>query len=137
MQLPSNDIGCHRTGFTKKCRALVAKGTCNRWRPSPGIEGKDSTGKPVPEYDCTDNYMLIAQMLGNQQMNQLGSAMESFRNVMDKHSKEQATATEVCVQSARAAIAVAVQSVRATDLIEQALPRPVNGSAPAQIAHQD
>ena len=147
MQLPDSDIGCHRTGFAKKCRALVAKGTCNRWRPSPGIEGKDSTGKPIPEHDCTDNWLLLAQMVGNQQMNQLGAAIETLRNESVKSAatqtaateavaQAQAQATEVYVQSARAMLAVAAQTAQIAQRVEAAQSGLPNGSTAPQITHQ-
>lgn len=45
---------CHRTGFAKKCRSLVAEGKCNRWIM---IEGNDPvTNQPLQRWDCVDNW---------------------------------------------------------------------------------
>lgn len=89
MDLPDKALGCHRTGFAKKCRALVVSGSCKRWERNPGITGKHpNTGEDLPSYDCKDNWQYTATLVGNAQMHQLGSAIESFRNEMVRANAE-------------------------------------------------
>ena len=89
MELPDKALGCHRTGFGKKCRALVTSGSCNRWERNPGITGKHpNTGEELPKYDCKDNWQYTATLVGNAQMHQLGGAIESFRNEMVRANAE-------------------------------------------------
>ena len=89
MQLPDNELGCHRTGFEKKCRELVAGGVCQRWERNPGIAGKHpNTGEDLPKYDCKDHWAYTATLVGNAQMHQLGAAIESFRNEMVRANAE-------------------------------------------------
>lgn len=80
MDLPGKDIGCHHTGFEKKCRELVCNGVCNRWIQ---VSGKNpNTGEDVNHYDCVDNWMPMLTIQTAQQMRQAGAAIESFRNEM-------------------------------------------------------
>lgn len=135
LNLPNEKRGCHRTGFAEKCRKLVLDEVCERWVQ---VQGKNpNTGEDINRSNCIDDWSFLLQMEHSQQQRQTGAAIESFRNETVKAAEAQGKATEVCVQMARAAIAVAAQSVQATHRIEQALPRPVNGAAQAQIAHQD
>lgn len=80
--LPDKNLGCHHTGFTRKCRELVAIGECGRWMQ---IQGHNpNTGEPVSRYDCIDNWTPLLLIENSQQQRQTGAAVESFRNEMVK-----------------------------------------------------
>jgi hypothetical protein len=83
LPLPDEKRGCHRTGFEKKCRALVVEGTCPRWRNIPFF--KPSTGEQIERWGCADDLGLdmaienAAQLDGmrleyNRMRNQLAEA---------------------------------------------------------------
>lgn len=80
--LPDEKIGCHHTGFAKKCRALVSSGKCGRWIQVVGTN--PNTGESVNRYDCVDNWIPILLIENSQQTRQAGAAIESFRNEMVK-----------------------------------------------------
>lgn len=84
VDLPDEKIGCHRTGFEKKCRQLVCEGICSRWIH---LEGNHPvTGAFFTKADCVDNWGptlwldLSKKMQNGFDGNQ--AATESFRNVM-------------------------------------------------------
>jgi hypothetical protein len=74
--IPPKDLGCHRTGFAQTCCELVASGRCDRWRSRQVQHGLEN----FTAFDCVDNW--AAQFGENTavQVNQLGAAVESFRN---------------------------------------------------------
>lgn len=80
MDLPDPKIGCHRTGFTKKCRKLVTDGICNRWMQIAG--NNPNTGEPLNKCDCIDNWGPVLMIENSQQQRQTAAAIESFRNEM-------------------------------------------------------
>ena len=82
MDLPNNNIKCHKTGFKKNCRDLVTSGACNRWMQIRG--NNPNTGDPVNEYKCIDDWLPILLIENSQQQRQTGAAVESFRNEMSK-----------------------------------------------------
>ena len=82
MDLPDKDIGCHRTGFEKKCRQLVCDGICNRWIEVMGMNPQ--SGEQIKHYDCVDNWMPTLMLENSQQQRQTAAAVESFRNEMVK-----------------------------------------------------
>lgn len=87
--LPDKDLGCHRTGFEKKCRELVCGGICNRWIQ---ISGENpNTGEAIHHYDCVDNWMPLLTIENTQQARQMGAAIESFRNEMLKANEVHAS----------------------------------------------
>lgn len=77
-------LGCHRTGFAKKCRKLVADGHCNRWIQ---IEGTNPVnGETVNRWDCVDNWPItllidIARKIANGNLG-IENSVLSFRNEM-------------------------------------------------------
>lgn len=74
--LPPKDLGCHRTGFEKKCRDLVSDGLCNRWRHELVIvEGKQTTW-----FDCVDNWSSHYSREAGMQVHGLYAIIESARN---------------------------------------------------------
>lgn len=75
--MPPKEIGCHRTGFTKNCRALVASGACNRWQAETVTNVEK--GEHV-RFDCLDNWEI--QYLKDNARGQISvsAALESFRN---------------------------------------------------------
>jgi hypothetical protein len=80
MDLPSKDIGCHRTGFTRKCFGLVASGECNRWL---AIQGQHpQTGETFSRHDCIDNWTPLLLIENSKLQRETGAAVESFRNEM-------------------------------------------------------
>lgn len=80
VDLPDEKIGCHHTGFTKKCRTLVTKGTCNRWVRLRGVD--HNTGEQKDCYDCIDNWDVVLLRENAAMSRQAGAAVESFRNYM-------------------------------------------------------
>jgi len=82
LDLPDKKLGCHRTGFARKCHALVTSGQCNRWL---AIRGKNpNTGEDVDRHDCIDNWTPMLLIENSQQQRQTAAAIESFRNEMVK-----------------------------------------------------
>jgi hypothetical protein len=80
MDLPSDKIYCHHTGFKKKCRVLVTNGACNRWMQVRGMN--PNTGEDINRSDCVDNWTPILLIENSQMQRQTGAAVESFRNEM-------------------------------------------------------
>lgn len=80
MDLPDKDAQCHRTGFEKGCRSLVADGACRRWRKVNGTPAGETAPRDI--YDCIDNHAhtLMLHLLASSDGNQ--AATESFRNAM-------------------------------------------------------
>ncbi len=82
MDLPSKARGCHHTGFTKKCHALVTKGICERWMQ---VQGKNpNTGDDINRHGCIDDWGPFLLIENSQMQRQTGAAVESFRNEMVK-----------------------------------------------------
>lgn len=78
--LPDKEIGCHRTGFTRKCRELVTSGECKRFIQ---VDGRNPmSGEHVSRWDCVDNWMPLLMIDNTQQVRQTAAAIESFRNEM-------------------------------------------------------
>lgn len=77
--LPSKQRMCHRTGFDKSCRQLVADDACGRWRK---ISGVPASGKEEDLWDCIDDHAhtlslnILAAIQGE------AAASEQFRNVV-------------------------------------------------------
>lgn len=72
--LPDEKTGCHRTGFTRKCRELVTSGECCRWRR---LEFRHpQTGVKEDRYDCIDNLTDILLLIIAQQERQAGATMD-------------------------------------------------------------
>lgn len=86
MTLPDKEIGCHRTGFEKKCRHLVAEGICNRWMHIIGMD--PNTGTNIDMYDCMDNWLPKLLIENSQQQRQTAAAVESFRNEMVRQNED-------------------------------------------------
>lgn len=134
MDLPSEKRGCHRTGFTKKCRKLVLGGLCERWVQ---IQGKNpNTGEDINRSQCIDDWTFLLSMEHSQQQRQTGAAVESARNEAVKsaaaqveatkeNTQAQARATEVFVQSARAMLSVAAQTAQIADRIDAVRPNQI------------
>lgn len=80
--LPDKTKMCHRTGFEKSCRNLVADGVCTRWMQIQG--NNPNTGEPVNRYDCVDDWVPLLLIENSQQQRQTGAAVESFKNEMVK-----------------------------------------------------
>lgn len=56
MELPPKEKKCHHTGFEKSCRALVAEGSCDRWKFHPGPSPFKFDKKPS-EWGCLDDML--------------------------------------------------------------------------------
>lgn len=82
MDLPDKDVGCHRTGFARKCRDLVVSGECKRWMQIHGHN--PNTGDPVSQSKCSDDWLPLLLIENSQMQRQTGAAVESFRNEMVK-----------------------------------------------------
>lgn len=80
INLPDDKVGCHHTGFAKKCRALVTSGKCNRWVQIIGTDA--NTGQPVNESRCVDNWTHTLMIENSQMQRQTGAAVESLRNLI-------------------------------------------------------
>lgn len=78
MDLPSKDVFCHRTGFEKNCRELVASGKCNRWI---GIAGRHpQTGETFSRHDCIDNWTPVLLMDSAKLQSETGAEVNRLRN---------------------------------------------------------
>ena len=76
--LPDKELGCHRAGFDKSCRDLVAKGRCNRWTAETVTDR--ATGRIHVRHDCLDNWQVQYLKDSARHQNETGAAIESFRN---------------------------------------------------------
>ncbi len=84
--LPDPKAGCHKTGFTKKCKTLVVNGTCNRWMHLVG--NHPQTGEKLDESRCVDDWVPLLLLENAQMSRQTGGAIESFRNEMVKSNAQ-------------------------------------------------
>lgn len=98
MDLPDKTIGCHHTGFARKCRTLVTGGTCRRWINIVGVN--PNTGEPVNKYDCVDNWGPLLQIENSQQQRCTAASV-------DKTANEIAKVGEVLTQARDSAIRLA------------------------------
>lgn len=73
-----NDYKCPHTGFKKSCSSI--RDSCPKWVHLIGIN--PNTGQPVEEFDCADHWIPILLVENAQKTNQVGAAIESFRNEM-------------------------------------------------------
>lgn len=80
--LPDKDIGCHRTGFVRKCRDLVTQGICNRWKHVP-LQNPTADAAQL-QYDCIDNWMFTLQLHQLKLQCETGAALDSLRNEAGK-----------------------------------------------------
>lgn len=78
--LPDKDIGCHRAGFSRKCRELVSSGECKRFVQIMGVNPQ--TGKEVSGWDCIDNWTPFLLLENTKEQRHTAKAVESFRNEM-------------------------------------------------------
>jgi len=76
--LPPKELGCHRTGFARTCRDLVADSVCNRWTAETMTD--QATGRVHVRHDCLDNWQVQYLKDNARHQNQTGAAIESFRN---------------------------------------------------------
>ena len=102
MNLPPKDVGCHHTGFQKKCLALVSSSKCNRWRT---LEGSNpQTGESFTGSDCIDNWLLTGMLDVSRKVaagtTGIQAAQESFRNEVVRAS-ERAAAIAISQQPSR------------------------------------
>lgn len=82
MDLPPEKKCCLHTGFTKKCRALVVKGACERWIH---IQGQDAqTGEQINKGTCIDDVGPFLSLENTKVNRQTGAAVESLRNAQVK-----------------------------------------------------
>jgi hypothetical protein len=78
--LPDKDIGCHHTGFARKCRELVASGECNRFIQ---IEGTNpQTKETFNRWDCVDNWAPLLLIDNARQQAQTCASIDRFNNDM-------------------------------------------------------
>lgn len=76
--LPPKDKMCHETAFEKSCFDCVVNKGCQKW---VGIEGKNpQTGELIKYWGCSDGMLHLGLLEIAQKINQLGGAVESFRN---------------------------------------------------------
>lgn len=98
MDLPDPKLGCHRTGFTKKCRKLVVDGICNRW---VGIEGRNHKDEPVKPYDCVDNWLLTIALENSQQTRQAGASADKVATEIRNFHHNMIVANNMIEQSSQ------------------------------------
>ena len=93
MDLPHKDVGCHHTGFQKKCRALVTSGKCNRWRTLEGTN--PANGEAFSGSDCIDNWVLTGLLDVSRKVASgttgIQAATESWRNEFVKAAERAAS----------------------------------------------
>jgi len=78
MNLPDEKLGCHRTGFAKKCRKLVTSGVCNRWVHVTGAD--PVTGEALNKFNCIDNWEFTFMLELGRQQHGVSASLNSFRN---------------------------------------------------------
>jgi hypothetical protein len=78
--LPDKDIGCHRTGFTRKCRELVAAGECNRFIQVQGMHPQ--TEERFSRWDCVDNWAPLLLIDNTRHQAQTCASIDRFNNEM-------------------------------------------------------
>lgn len=78
--LPEKDIGCHRTGFQKTCRACVVEHSCQLWIQIMGHN--PNTGEAMNKWACSDSIGHLLMIENSQMQRQTAAAVESFRNEM-------------------------------------------------------
>lgn len=81
--LPDSKIKCHRTGFTKACRDMVAKHNCRAW---VRLTGRDKdTDAPIDLYDCADHW---GPQIQQQAIAQLSKQLDTVAESIDLLRKE-------------------------------------------------
>lgn len=97
--LPPKDKMCHMTQFEKSCFDCVVTKGCQKW---VGIEGKDpQTGRDVKFWSCADGIIHLGLLEIAQKVNQLGAAVESFRNdTMRVNAANVIRETDIAIQQA-------------------------------------
>lgn len=75
--LPPKERMCHRTGFAKSCFECVTQHGCQLWQ---GLDAVTTTGEKTTAYNCIDAMNLAGQLEIAKKLNELGAAIESFRN---------------------------------------------------------
>jgi hypothetical protein len=78
--LPNEKRGCHRTGFTRKCRDLVVNGECERWVGMSGMDPRTLSPIPGRTYKCIDDWQHDLLIDVANLTREAGAAQESFRN---------------------------------------------------------
>lgn len=77
--LPDPKVKCPATGFTKSCRAIVAKCDCPKF---VGIKGKNpQTGADVDQYGCVDSFLPMLLLENSQMSRQAGAAVETLTSL--------------------------------------------------------
>ncbi|RAI34513.1 hypothetical protein [Rhodoplanes serenus] len=78
VDLPNKDVGCHHTGFARKCRDLVSSGECTRWMLIQGTS--PNNGQPVNRHDCVDNWTPLLLIEAALQARQSGASADKVAN---------------------------------------------------------
>lgn len=76
--LPDKETRCHMTGFNKTCFKCVTEFKCKKWVQILGINPQ--TGQEINKWDCVDALLPLLQIESSRKMNEVGAAIESFRN---------------------------------------------------------
>ena len=84
MKMMAIDYDCPYTGFKKKCSKI--REHCPKWVHLMGTD--PNTGQLVDEFDCADRWVPLLLVESAQKTNQVGAAVESFRNEMCKQNNE-------------------------------------------------
>lgn len=88
--LPDKNLGCHRTGFAKSCRSLLASGKCRRWRM---VLGEDpQTAAPLQAWDCIDNHAYVIALSTGRALEQLTASTDKAHNADERRHAEQTAA---------------------------------------------
>lgn len=80
--LPPKERGCHRTGFERKCRELVAEGLCQRWVCVRGQHPQ--TGKDLDTYGCAEDMVPMLLIENSRCQRETRDAVLSFRDQVDQ-----------------------------------------------------
>ena len=76
--LPDAKVKCPYTGFTKSCRAIVAKHDCPKFIHILGQN--PNTGEQIDRHGCADTFVHMLMIENTRAQAQTGAALESFRN---------------------------------------------------------
>ena len=118
--LPDKEIGCHRTGFARKCRDLLVSGECNRYKQLQTIHPQ--TGETLGDYyDCVDNLQHILLLEIAQQARQAGASADKVATEVRRSSEEAAARDVHLINGIKASFPVMqiAQHLNAQRLLEE------------------
>lgn len=75
MRLPDTEVGCHRTGFARKCREIVCAGECRRWRYVP-YETQSASAVMPDQWACIDDHIFWLALVHGKQLDEATASVD-------------------------------------------------------------